>query len=430
MRYQIASQLSEHIAETPEGYLLCLGVPVARTGELEYAPDVVPIEARGDGPVLIMREPEDVFAPEAIASFEGKPTTVDHPEEDVTPKNWSELAVGHAQNLRRGEGVQADLLLADLLISDKEAIDLVRGGLREISCGYDADYEEEAPGRGRQRNIRGNHIALVRRGRCGPRCKINDNREDNMKKPSFKDQLAAFKKSLLKAVDGLSEEGPDKKPEGEGKKPEEGQEAAPVKDDATEERLAALESKMEEISIALRQLAGSEGSETSQDGEDPDGEEGAGTSDEEQDPEQPTGDGEKPCGKTGDGVRAKARDARARTVDADTKARAAVLAPRIKVMDGDKRCAVQRAALRVAIQDKAIGEVVNAALRGSTMDSCDGVTLEAAFVAASEVAKVQNNRRTADGLITAKTTDFGKTKTPAEINEANRKHYADRAKGV
>lgn len=418
MRYQIASKLSEHLAETPEGYLLCLDVPIARTGVQEYAPDEVPFEPDTRGLVLIERHPDEVFAPETIASFEGKPVTIDHPDDDVTPASWRELAGGHAQNVRRGAGAQSDLLLADLLITDEEAIRLVRGGLREISCGYDADYEPGESGKWMQRNIRGNHIALVRRGRCGPRCMINDNHEDSMKRPTFKDRLAALKQSFGKLLDEAAAESSEERPD---KKPEEGK-AGAAADDATEERLAALEAKQEELTIILRQLVEAEKAEGAED-EDPNAE----TDDE--DPDADVATDEEGAKKTGDGAaksRAAARDAR--TVDTDTRNRAKILNPRMRIQDGDKRCAVQRAALRHAMGDQALAKVIGATLRGGTLDSCDCVTLDAAFVAASEVARVANNGKTADALGKAKGSvqDFGKPTSPADINRANAEAHAKR----
>lgn len=421
MRYHTTSQISEHIAETPEGYLLCRDVPIARTGVLEYAPDEVPIEARGDGPVRVARLPEDVFASEAIGSFEGKPISINHPDEFVTPETWRELAVGHAQNVRRGEGEASDLLLADLLITDQEAIDLVRGGLREISCGYDADYEQEEPGRGWQRNISGNHIALVRQGRCGPRCKINDNREDTMstKKLSFVDKLLAALRTpkVRRMLDEAGEEKPEPEPKPkDGEKPPAGGNPTPATDDG-EERLAALEARVEEMAILLRQLTQAEQPQGG-DTDEPTGDEG--------DPDNPTGDEDDPKGgstKTSDSARAKARTRDTRTVDADTRARALILHPGIRVADTDKRCAVQRAALRTGTKDAAVESVVKAVLRGNTLDACDCVTLDAAFVAASEVAKVRNNTRTVDGLAKATVRDFGKSVTPKDINKANREFH-------
>jgi len=44
MRYYTTHTLSLRIQETPEGFLLCAGVPIARTGVQEYKPDEVPVE--------------------------------------------------------------------------------------------------------------------------------------------------------------------------------------------------------------------------------------------------------------------------------------------------------------------------------------------------------------------------------------------------
>jgi hypothetical protein len=77
-------------------------------------------------------------------------------------------------NVRRGTGADEDVILADLLLTEKRAIRDVTADKREVSAGYEADYEQLEPGRGRQTNIIGNHIALVDRGRCGPRCAIGD----------------------------------------------------------------------------------------------------------------------------------------------------------------------------------------------------------------------------------------------------------------
>ena len=143
MRYHTQSRLSEHMFETPEGFLLCPGVAIARTGPQPYAADEVADDVEGFSDVVVMlRDEDEVFDSEAMASFEGKPLVIDHPDEDVNPDNWKELAVGHVQNVRRGEGTDDDLLVADILVTDAEAIRLIRKeGLRELSCGYDARNE-------------------------------------------------------------------------------------------------------------------------------------------------------------------------------------------------------------------------------------------------------------------------------------------------
>lgn len=188
---------------TPEGFLLCEGVAIARTGVQLYSTDEVPFEANQAGELRIHRNPEDVFRPETIASFEGKPVTIDHPDTFVTPANWNSLAVGVTQNVRRGEGVNDDLLIADLLITSADAIKYVNANKPHLSAGYESDYEQGEPGLGTQRNIVGNHVALVERGRAGPRVAIKDQEPKPMKKSwldRIKAAVATEDESVVRAV--------------------------------------------------------------------------------------------------------------------------------------------------------------------------------------------------------------------------------------
>jgi len=203
-------KISANQALTNEGFLLCKNVPIGRTGEMLYTRDDLPfIAADKEGIVRIARDDDEVFRAETLASFEGKPVTIGHPPVDVTPENWKELAVGIVQNVRRGEGMDSDCLVADLLVTDKEAIAAIRDGKDEVSCGYDADYQELDVGRGRQFNIIGNHVALVEQGRAGSRCAIRDRSSIMATKPTLKDRiLGAFKlqdeKSLSAALEELN----------------------------------------------------------------------------------------------------------------------------------------------------------------------------------------------------------------------------------
>lgn len=159
---------------TPEGFLFCEAVPIARIGMMMYGPGEVPIPPGPDGVVYVERDEFTLFAEDTIASFNGKPVVDDHPEDEVNPDNWGTYSVGITMNVRRGTEEDREVLLADLLITRREAIEAVMRNKREVSAGYDADYEQTGEGRGRQTHIIGNHVALVERGRCGPRCAIGD----------------------------------------------------------------------------------------------------------------------------------------------------------------------------------------------------------------------------------------------------------------
>lgn len=167
-------QIGPRRSKTPEGFLLCEAVPIARIGIMAYGPGEVPIEPGRDGIAWVSRDAAELFRAETLASFVGKPVVDEHPDDEVTPDNWAKLAKGVAFNIRQGTGEDADVILADLLITDARMIRDIDAMKREVSAGYEADYEQLSEGQGVQTNIIGNHIALVEKGRCGPRCAIGD----------------------------------------------------------------------------------------------------------------------------------------------------------------------------------------------------------------------------------------------------------------
>ena len=193
------NRLSENISRRePEGYLLCLNVPVARTGTQDYLPEELGL-ASGPGFISVYRPEEEVFAPETIASFEGMPVTNDHPPDGVDVDNIRRLQMGHAHNIRRGTGEESDLLLADLIITDEHLIEAILNGKREISCGYTYELSEEN-GQYIQRKIRGNHVAVVDAGRAGHRVSIKD------RKPNERSSVS-MKKSLTKLLARMAKDG-------------------------------------------------------------------------------------------------------------------------------------------------------------------------------------------------------------------------------
>ena len=168
-------QLGPNMSLLPNGSLLCRNVPLARTGWMMYGPNETPIKvAKGTDVAYVQRTDKTLFAPDTLASFVGASIVDEHPEVDVTPENWKKLAKGTVLTARRGEGDDADLVIGDVLVTDAALIRSIQSGKREVSAGYDADYEQISDGVGQQTNIIVNHIALVEKGRCGPRCAIGD----------------------------------------------------------------------------------------------------------------------------------------------------------------------------------------------------------------------------------------------------------------
>src|SRR5208337_2334972 len=201
LRFYTVEALSENRELTPEGYLLCYDACLARIGTYTYKADEIPmVEPDDNGIVTVLRHPEDVFKEEAIASFVGKSVTNNHPSEgeDVTPIIWRALEVGIILDPRRGTGDKKDFLVADLLIKDKQAIELVQSGKTQLSCGYDAEYLQLKKGLAKQYGIIGNHVAIVENGRAGPKCSILD--EDTLKLNNLSGNSKIGKKKMANGI--------------------------------------------------------------------------------------------------------------------------------------------------------------------------------------------------------------------------------------
>lgn len=166
LRYDKASPLSKPV-RLPNGFVRAEGY-LTRTGIFVYR------DAKGNT-VRELRTPDEVLHPEALASFALVPVTNDHPPELLTADNAKQYTVGSVSESVVADG---DKVRAALMITDAEAIEALDTGRSELSCGYTADVVTESgvwegqPYDAVQRNIRGNHVALVDAGRAGPTCSI------------------------------------------------------------------------------------------------------------------------------------------------------------------------------------------------------------------------------------------------------------------
>lgn len=191
-----------------DGYLVA-DARIARTGIQTYLGREV---GRADmATVAVYRPGDEVFSTETLKSAAHRPVTNDHPPELVTSANWKKYAVGQSGDEVSGEGIY---IRVPLMVSDGEAIADVEGGKRELSAGYtcDLDWTSGTTPDGQaydaiQRNIRMNHVAIVRRGRAGSEVRIGDGAAPwgvspfataDERKPDMPDNLRTV------MVDGLS----------------------------------------------------------------------------------------------------------------------------------------------------------------------------------------------------------------------------------
>lgn len=403
---------------TPEGYLLCRDVPVARIGTLMYGDGEVPVTADNTGLILIQRGEDDLFDPKTIASFEGKAVTDDHPDDWVSPSNWKELAVGTAQSVRRGDGVDSDFLMADLLITDQDAIDKVVGGKVEISLGYDADYVEISPGKGVQRNIFGNHVALVDKGRCGSRCSIGDSFMSGKtnKKPWYQALLGA-----KRTIDEALEEAKETQDADEETEDEDEEQDGKTSDAAVNRQILKQLKTMDSRLAALEKKKTKDSNEETEDEDDKD--ETTDSDEEESETKDDILEAESAekidtgVTHTGDSLK-------------EVMVRAEILSPGIKLPptidssnNGKAVVLAKRQALKAAMQttdgQKAVAPFVGAS---ADIDTLPARVLDAAFIGASELIKQQNNLKGVRSGIT--TRDFGRAApTIDQINQKNREFW-------
>jgi hypothetical protein len=165
---------------TDEGYLVMPG-KIARTGIQDYHNFELGLPGSPLDTVRIYRPAEEVFNADSMASFEHKPVTIGHPSELVTADNWASLSKGEVRDVAR----DGEFMSSILIVKAKDAIEKIDRGTVQLSNGYTCDLDM-TPGitpdgmkyDGVQRNIRGNHVALVDAARCGSACRVADSKPD------------------------------------------------------------------------------------------------------------------------------------------------------------------------------------------------------------------------------------------------------------
>lgn len=166
------------VKTTKEGYLVAT-TRVARTGVQVYlARELgdVAIEAgfKPDDPVRVYRHADEVFHPDSLSTITRLPVTIDHPKDEVTAENWSDLAVGEVGDAYKTE---PEWIIVNPMIKDSKATEAAKTTHKEISMGYSASIvraRDGLPAYFEQKNIRYNHLALVPKGRAGEKARIGD----------------------------------------------------------------------------------------------------------------------------------------------------------------------------------------------------------------------------------------------------------------
>ena len=164
------AEISPDWEETPEGYLR-IKATFSRAGLQRYR--------RQDGTEAIEYRPaEEVSKQDALLSLANLPVTLEHPPELLTPETCREHQRGHTGSVVE---YRTPFAVGFVTVTDREAIEAVkRRDAREVSVGYRVKFDA-TPGvtpdgqryDGVQREISGNHVAIVRKGRAGPEVRLH-----------------------------------------------------------------------------------------------------------------------------------------------------------------------------------------------------------------------------------------------------------------
>ena len=155
-----------------EGWFEVKDNPISKTGVYDYlgsniSPDLIP-----DKVYKVWRPEEELSSEETVESFKLKPWIIQHKMlgDELDPEDESEVSGVIGEDVYFDDGI----LYANIKAFSKRLRDLIKRGIKELSCGYFCDWviESGTSPEGEsyeviQRNIRGNHLALVDSGRMG-----------------------------------------------------------------------------------------------------------------------------------------------------------------------------------------------------------------------------------------------------------------------
>lgn len=169
-QYLYETRISDHLALTKEGYLLCTRCVLARSGPQQYLKRELFPDSNSDEIVTVNRPVEEVTDAQFLASFPGRAYTVRHPSSGMVNADthgWS--ARGTVLRAYVGDELDDDgntLILGDIVIHEPTAIQRVLAGERQLSVGYRYELEQGADGGLEMRNLIANHVAGVEQGRA------------------------------------------------------------------------------------------------------------------------------------------------------------------------------------------------------------------------------------------------------------------------
>lgn len=222
--------------------------PISKANICEYPGKEIPDHTRlGLNPkkmYRLLRDPKELE--KAADTFNSLPVLEEHVPTSANA-HPRELTVGATMDNARFE---APYLTVGMVIFDGPAIQRIQSGAqRELSCGYayEADMTpgtyEGQPYDGRMVNIRGNHVALVEKGRAGSDVLVHDSATNKEKTVEELEKALEATRKQLDAIEAAMRGGGEQKEETEAHD-----------DGAMQAMLAAMEKSMKDSGCDPKQI--------------------------------------------------------------------------------------------------------------------------------------------------------------------------------
>lgn len=173
--------------------------PLSKVGVFTYTGRQVGDIANPSKTYSVYRPAEELSAPECLDSFRLLPwidehVMLGHEDDGLMPaeKKGIHGVIGEDVSF------EGDTLYGNVKFFSQSLASLIEAGKRELSCGYQCEYDFTPGVFGGeaydcvQRRIRGNHLALVKKGRMGPDVAVLDSADDQttpVKEPPMADEV-------------------------------------------------------------------------------------------------------------------------------------------------------------------------------------------------------------------------------------------------
>lgn len=151
--------------------------PLSKCGVFPYLGKQISGELEPNKIYKVYRPMSEISAPETIESFDGIPLIDEH---EMIGEGWTDYDERPAGGVVYHTYAKDGKLFGDIRIFSEQLKDEIKNGKKELSMGYSCRYE---PAQGVfdgefydfiQRDLRGNHVALVNRGRMGSDVRVYD----------------------------------------------------------------------------------------------------------------------------------------------------------------------------------------------------------------------------------------------------------------